>query len=238
MVSRSATSAPCVCVVQPFSGPTPGHLLRHLLTSAPSRPALPPVALRASMVVAAVSSTRGGQLAAALGPLVSRFGPVRVLHPRHAPLAAQISPGKERELSVHKRRIYRRLRTGGLCCHVPARLASLGLDYAVSVRHLAPLALQLPPDKTSRSCPCLRLVVILALMMSPSRYSHRGLSPHKFAPMLGAHPSLKRSANGRPPGPVWRYAVRGTFSPAWAWRPAVVARLARTLGCESIAVLT
>ena len=32
-----------------------------------------------------------------------------------------------RELSMHKRRIYRRLRTGGLCCHVPARLASLGL---------------------------------------------------------------------------------------------------------------
>ena len=44
------------------------------------------------------------------------------------------------------------------------------------------------------------------------------------------NPSLKRSANGRPPGPVWRYAVRGTFSPARAWRPAVVARLARTLG--------
>ena len=40
------------------------------------------------------------------------------------------------------------------------------------------------------------------------------------------NPSLKRSANGRPPGPVWRYA---TFSPARAWRPAVVARLARTL---------
>ena len=34
------------------------------------------------------------------------------------------------------------------------------------------------------------------LTMSPSRHSHRGLPPHKFAPMLGAHPSLKRSANG------------------------------------------
>ena len=31
------------------------------------------------------------------------------------------------------------------------------------------------------------------LTMSPSRYSHRGLAPHKFAPMLGAHPSIKRT---------------------------------------------
>ena len=43
-----------------------------------------------------------------------------------------------------------------------APLASLGLDYAVSVRRLAPLALRLPSDNPSRSCPCLRLVVILA----------------------------------------------------------------------------
>ena len=34
--------------------------------------------------------------------------------------------------------------------------------------------------------------------MSPSRYSHRGLAPHKFAPMLGAHPSFKRTATGMP----------------------------------------
>ena len=26
-------------------------------------------------------------------------------------------------------------------------------------------------------------------------------------PKLRPNPSLKRSANGRPPGPVWRYAV-------------------------------
>jgi hypothetical protein len=31
------------------------------------------------------------------------------------------------------------------------------------------------------------------LTLSPSRYSHRGLPPHKFAPMLGAHPSVKRT---------------------------------------------
>ena len=33
------------------------------------------------------------------------------------------------------------------------------------------------------------------LTMSPSRYSHRGLSPHKFAPMLGAHPPINRHCN-------------------------------------------
>ena len=42
------------------------------------------------------------------------------------------------------------------------------------------------------------------------------------------NPSLKRSANGRPPGPG--LAVRCTFLPTRAWRPAVAARLARTLG--------
>src|SRR5450759_309928 len=108
---------------------------------------------------------------------------------------------------MHKRRIYRRLRTAGLRCHVPARLASLGLDYAVSVRRLAPLALRLPPDKPSRDCPCLRLVVILALMLSPSRYSHRGLAPHKFAPMLGAHSSVKRTGL-RPPAYLKRWAIQ------------------------------
>ena len=48
---------------------------------------------------------------------------------------------------------------------------------------------------------------------------------------LTPNPLLKRTANGRPPGPVWPgLAVRGTFSPAWAWRPAFVARIAPTLG--------
>ena len=36
------------------------------------------------------------------------------------------------------------------------------------------------------------------LTMSPSRYSHRGLAPHKFAPMLGAHPSIERTRHGSP----------------------------------------
>ena len=143
-----------------------------------------------------------------------------------------------RELSVHKRRIYRRLSpdtncplelfvpgegpgrwpgaackagTGGLCCHLPSAIchlpsatchlpsptASLGLDYAVCSPSPRTSALRLPPDKPSRGCPCRRPVVIL-LTMSPSRYSHRGLPPHKFAPMLGAHHSLNLTLCGGP----------------------------------------
>lgn len=35
------------------------------------------------------------------------------------------------------------------------------------------------------------------LTMSPSRYSHRGLAPHKFAPMLGAHKPIEATPYGR-----------------------------------------
>ena len=34
--------------------------------------------------------------------------------------------------------------------------------------------------------------------MSPIRFSHRGLSPHKFAPMLGAHTLLDPTRYGKP----------------------------------------
>ena len=51
---------------------------------------------------------------------------------------------------------------------------------------------------------------------------------------LMPNPSLKRSANGSPPGPV-RGAI--AFSTARAWRPAAVARLARTLGIRKSATL-
>jgi hypothetical protein len=35
----------------------------------------------------------------------------------------------------------------------------------------------------------------LLIMMSPGRYSHRGLPPHKFAPMLGAHCRFNADVN-------------------------------------------
>ena len=81
------------------------------------------------------------------------------------------------------------------------RLASTpSAFYAVSVRRLALLALRLPSHIASQLCNCLRLVVIM-LTMSPCRYSHRGLAPHKFAPMLGAP---KRSS-GRQQSPWLRH---------------------------------
>ena len=105
---------------------------------------------------------------------------------------AQISPGKNAN--------YRCTSAAFTVGCVPVGFAAMcqlashpSALYAVSVRRLAPLALRLPPYKTSRPCPCVRLVVILALMTNPGRYSHRGFAPHKFAPMLGAHPSSKRT---------------------------------------------
>ena len=70
---------------------------------------------------------------------------------------------------VHKRRIYRRLRTGvtgGLCSHVPARLASLGLLCGFCPSSVASHLLHSGfLHEPSRSRPCLRLVVrILAII--------------------------------------------------------------------------
>jgi len=110
-------------------------------------------------------------------------------------------------------------------CDVPARLAALGLDYAVSVSALqAAPSRRLGPSQGTNSpqdCLCpgsashllrsgfLRTIprgLALAfgswldlLTMSPSRYSHRGLPRHMLAPMLGAHRSLKRAQLRRSP---------------------------------------
>ncbi|MDP1931007.1 MAG: hypothetical protein Q8L60_06100, partial [Gammaproteobacteria bacterium] len=62
----------------PFSAPTPGHLLRPLLTSAPSRLALLQAALYSWMTLLPLSSTRSGQLATALG-LGIPVEPIRVM---------------------------------------------------------------------------------------------------------------------------------------------------------------
>ena len=71
--------------------------------------------------------------------LVSRWNQSGSCRYPLAPHAVQISPGKDRELSVHKRRIYPKRRTGGLCRHVPASPSALWAFYAVSVRRLAHL---------------------------------------------------------------------------------------------------
>ena len=112
----------------------------------------------------------------------TRCDPMRDCHHQHAPPSVQIFVRQMSELSV-------RLRGWG-----PFPISAALTAGCVPVG-FAPLALRLPPDKTSRACPCRRLVVILALMTSQGRYSHRGLAPHKFALMLGAHPPIERTCS-------------------------------------------
>jgi hypothetical protein len=138
-----------------------------------------------------VSSTRRGQHAAALGALVYRVSPTGEYRQTVAPRAAQISPGKMRELSVHKRSIYLKRRTGGLRSQVPARHNAISLIWSFCSSSRT-FALRLPPDQPSRVGPCRRLVVTM-ISMSSFRFSHRGLAPHKFAPVLGAHYTLERT---------------------------------------------
>jgi hypothetical protein len=65
-------------------------------------------------------------------------------------------------------------------------------------------------------------------MSSRTRLAANIRTPTSSVQRVRPNPSLKRSANGRPPGPG-RWVLR-TFSPARPWRPAVGSRLARTLG--------
>ena len=67
----------------------------------------------------------------------------------------------------------------------------LGLvsDFCSSARRFA---LRLPSDRPSRDCLCLRLVVMIVNMVN-AEFSDRGLSPHKFMPVLGVHPALNRT---------------------------------------------
>jgi len=51
-------------------------------------------------------------------------------------------------------------------------------------------AIRLPSDNPSRSSLCPRLVVMIANMINVE-FSDRGLTPHKFMPMLGVHMALK-----------------------------------------------
>jgi hypothetical protein len=137
---------------------------------------------------------RSGQLATALGSWCSGVNLPGFRQSSHAPQAAQISPGKNANCRCTSAAFTVDLVPVGFAS--TCRLASTpSAFYAVSVRRLAPLALRLPSHDPSRSRTCLRLVVIM-LTMSPCRYSHRGLPPHKFAPMLGAHGSVKPTPTG------------------------------------------
>ena len=110
---------------------------------------------------------------------------------------AQISSGRCAHLSVHKRRIYRRLRTGGLCCHLPPVICHRQQHPSALTMRLLFVASHLFHSGFLRTIPrgfALAFGSWLSLLtLSPSLYSRRGLPPHKFAPMLGAHPSIERT---------------------------------------------
>jgi hypothetical protein len=194
MCSRLAPSAPCDLLCSPWA----------------ARPWPPTMAFADFCTVTArVTACRAvgveddccrfiacsGQHAAALGPWYS--GVVRagsVITP-HAPQAVQISPDKNANCRCTSAAFTVGCVPVGFAawCQLASHPSAL---YAVSFRRLAPLALGLPSDKPSRACPCRRLVVMLVVKLSSSWYSHRGLSPHKFSPMLGVHPAFERTANG------------------------------------------
>ena len=69
-----------------------------------------------------------------------------------------------------------------------ARRLSLVCGFCSSARAFA---LRLPSDARSPSRPCLRLILVVAFIrMNTSRFSYRGLPPHKFTPMPGVHKRL------------------------------------------------
>ena len=76
-----------------------------------------------------------------------------------------------------------------------ARRLSLVCGFCPSSRTFA---LRLPSDPSSRRRPCLRLVLLLvSITMNTSRFSYRGLSPHKFTPMPGVHNVFNQTRNKR-----------------------------------------
>ena len=179
-------------VVQPLGGPTPGHLLRRLLTSAPSRPRV--AARRAVRFDGGCCRFFDTQRAARHGAwvLVSRLNRSGFCHHRHAPLAVQISPGKNANCR---------------CTSAAFTVGCVPVGFAVMCQLASPPSALLcgfcPSPRTSCTRASSRQSLAglplpsargyPSLTMSPSRYSHRGLAPHKFAPMLGAHHSVKRT---------------------------------------------
>ena len=193
----NALSVVIVCslslAVKPFSGPTPGHLLRRLLTSAVSRHASLQGALCGLTGLGLLARLRSGS---SISRLVASdtAQPGRLCHQHHtakerrspqvdartvgaqAPYLPQAEPGHQQsngllmpgEGSGHWRGAACKARTDGLGCHVPSPTASLGLDYAVCSPSPRTFALRLPSADPSRFRPCLRLVVILAHLESKS----------------------------------------------------------------------
>jgi hypothetical protein len=124
------------------------------------------VALYLWMTLLPISSARSGQLATALGSWYpGRTDPGHVVIHLHRTRCSALQAASDLKVclfashkqsagtvcvraqpqvrvancSRHKRRIYPKHRTGGLCRHVPASPSTLWAFYAVSVRRLAHL---------------------------------------------------------------------------------------------------
>ena len=184
-------------VVQPFSDPTPGHLLWRLLTPAPSRRALPRAALCCRWWLLPILRMQRAARRSAW-TLVSRCGPIRVCHHQHAPLAVQISPGKNANCRCTSAAFTVGCVPVGFA--VMCQLASHPSAFTMRFLSVASHLLHSGFLRTFPRGSALAVGSWLSLLtMSPSRYLHRGLTPHKFAPMLGAHPSFHPTSYGLAP---------------------------------------
>ena len=91
----------------------------------------------------------------------------------------------------------------------PWRLADTGFEFrlpvpSVSLSRSAQIQSQFhKPAATEPPCRLRAFTTCGAAGRTPTLVM-RGAGKHRWAP---PNPSLKRSANGRPPGPVWQYAV-------------------------------
>ena len=82
---------------------------------------------------------------------------------------AQISPGKNANCRCTSAAFTVGCVPVGFAVQCQLAWHPSALTMRFAVRRLAPLALRLPSDDPSRFRPCLRLVVVLALMLSPSQ---------------------------------------------------------------------
>ena len=121
-------------------------------------------------------------------------------------LAPAVSDGARLQVSLSKN-VNSRCTTGpfisgaehrtALCC---ASLSAPSTLYGLSVRRLISFDLWLPSHETSRFRSCLGLMFwpsCPSVMRGPTTaFTHRGLSPHQFTPMSGAH-SMQRMRASR-----------------------------------------
>ncbi len=125
--------------------------------------------------------------------LVIRVNPFRILLMSLLPHANQISPDKDVNFPCTTAAFTLLPEPAGfvVSCQLAQEL-SLVCGFCPSARTFA---LRLPSDGRSPSRPCLRLVLlIVSINIHTSRFSYRGLAPHKLTPMPGVHQSVERMA--------------------------------------------